>query len=187
SATETTATLIRKYGDAALKARFLDGLTSQDMTRILKGAQFMTERSGGSDVSGIELEARFEDGAWRLHGEKWFCSCADGDVALLLARPAGAAPGNRGLALFALPRRLDDGRRNSYRIVRLKDKLGSRSMASGEIVFDGAVAYPLGKVGAGENRGLKMMMDQVSLSRLSHGVRAAAMMRRCLNEALVVA
>ncbi len=187
SATETTATLIRKYGDAALKARFLDGLTSQDMTRILKGAQFMTERSGGSDVSGIELEARFEDGAWRLHGEKWFCSCADGDVALLLARPAGAAPGNRGLALFALPRRLDDGRRNSYRIVRLKDKLGSRSMASGEIVFDGAVAYPLGEVGAGENRGLKMMMDQVSLSRLSHGVRAAAMMRRCLNEALVVA
>lgn len=187
SATETTAALIGRYGSDKVRARLLPGLLSQDKAEILKGAQFMTERTGGSDVSGIELEARREDGAWRLYGEKWFCSCADGDVALLLARPEGAPAGNRGLGLFALPRRLDDGRRNSYRIVRLKDKLGTKSMASGEIVFDGAVAYPLGEVGPHANGGLKMMMDQVSLSRLSHGCRAAAMMRRCLNEAMVVA
>jgi Acyl-CoA dehydrogenase, C-terminal domain len=67
--------------------------------------------------------------------------------------------------------------------VRLKPKMGSKSMASGEIVFDGAVAYPLGDVSSG----LKQMMDQVNLSRLSHGVRAAGMMRRCLNEAMAVA
>jgi hypothetical protein len=65
--------------------------------------------------------------------------------------------------------------------------MGTKSMASGEIIFDGAVAYPLGEVGDGVNNGLKLMMDQVNMSRLSHGVRAAAMMRRCLNEALVVA
>ena len=187
SATETTAVLIDRYGDAAVKARFLPGMESQDTDRVLKGAQFMTEKSGGSDVGRLELVARHEQGAWRLYGEKWFCSCADGDVALLLARPEGAPAGSRGLGLFALPRHLDDGRRNAYRIVRLKDKLGTRSMASGEIVFEGAVAYPLGAVGAGPNRGLKQMMDQVNLSRLSHGVRAAGMMRRCLNEALVVA
>ncbi|MTH96188.1 acyl-CoA dehydrogenase family protein [Roseibium sp. RKSG952] len=187
SATETTATLIKDYGDEATKARFYEGLTSQDTRTMLKGAQFMTERTGGSDVSNIQLEARFEDGNWRLYGEKWFCSCTDGDVALLLARPQGAPAGNEGLGLFALPRRLDDGSRNAYRIVRLKNKLGSRSMASGEIVFNGAVAYPLGKVGTHENNGLKLMMDQVSLSRLSHGCRAASMMRRCLNEAMVTA
>jgi hypothetical protein len=85
--------------------------------------------------------------------------------------------------LFALPRRLKDGRRNAYRIVRLKDKLGTRSMASGEILLDGAVAYLVGEA----DRGLKQMMEQVNLSRLSHGVRAAAMMRRCINEALVCA
>ncbi len=90
-------------------------------------------------------------------------------------------------AFFALPRHLPDGTRNSYRIVRLKSKLGSKSMASGEIIFDGAVAYALGEVGPGRNQGLKQMMDQVNMSRLSHGVRAAGMMRRCLNEALVVA
>jgi len=187
SVTETSALLIERYGDEATKARLLPGMMSQDMRTILKGAQFMTEKTGGSDVGNIALEARFEDGRWRLYGGKWFCSCADGDVALLLARPQGAAPGTSGLGLFALPRHLEDGSRNRYRIVRLKDKLGSRSMASGEIVFDGAVAYPLGKVGEGTNPGLKQMMDQVNMSRLSHGVRAAGMMRRCLNEALAVA
>ncbi len=186
SATETTALLIERYGDATLRQRVIPRMLSQDLDEILKGAQFMTEKSGGSDVSGIELSARVEDGQWRLYGEKWFCSCADADIALLLARPEGALPGNAGLALFALPRHRPDGTRNSYRIVRLKDKLGSRSMASGEIIFEGALAWPLGQVEAGANDGLKMMMDQVNMSRLSHGVRAAAMMRRCWNESLAV-
>ena len=187
SVTDTSAALIEKHGDAALKRRFLPGMLSQEEGEILKSAQFMTEKTGGSDVANIELEARLEDGVWRLHGEKWFCSCADGDVALLLARPRGAAAGTAGLGLFALPRRLDDGRRNAYRIVCLKPKLGTRSMASGEIVFEGALAHPLGEVGPGRNPGLKQMLDQVNLSRLGHGARAAGMMRRCLNEALVAA
>ena len=71
--------------------------------------------------------------------------------------------------MFALPRRLEDGSRNRYRIVRLKDKLGTRSMASGEIILDGATAYLVGDV----EQGFKQMMEQVNLSRLSHGVRAA--------------
>lgn len=187
SATETSALLIEKHGSEDLKRRFADRMLIQDRENILMGAQFMTEKTGGSDVSGIELTARFEDGEWRLYGDKWFCSCADGDIAMLLARPEGAPGGNAGLALFAMPRRLDDGTRNSYRLVRLKDKLGTNSMASGEIIFEGAVAYPLGEIGPQANPGLKMMLDQVNMSRLSHGVRAAAMMRRCLNEAMAVA
>ncbi len=188
SATDTSAMLIERYGDEETKQRFLPRMWSQDMNNIFKGAQFMTEKTGGSDVGNIELQARQDEtGQWRLHGEKWFCSCADGDVALLLARPEGAPDGSRGLGLFALPRHLDDGSRNAYRIVRLKEKLGSRSMASGEIKFDGAVAYALGDYGAKPNSGLKQMMDQVNMSRLSHGVRAAGMMRRCFNEAMAVA
>jgi hypothetical protein len=79
-----------------------------------------------------------------------------------------------------LPKTLPDGSRNSYRIVRLKDKLGSRTMASGEIVFEGAVAYQLGEL----DQGLKHMLVMVNSSRVSHLARAAGMMRRCLNEAL---
>ena len=183
SVTDTSIHLIRKFASAELKDYLLPKMLSGDVATMWKGTQFMTERSGGSDVGAIETTARCEDGVWRLYGDKWFCSHADADVALLLARPEGAASGTRGLALFAMPRRLKDGRRNAYRIVRLKDKLGTRSMASGEIVLEGAVAYLVGEA----DRGLKQMMEQVNLSRLSHGVRAAAMMRRGVNEAMVCA
>ena len=187
SVTDTSAMLIERYADESTKAMLLPRMMSQDAANSFKSAQFMTEKNGGSDVSVLELSAKEEDGQWRLYGDKWFCSCADADVALLIARPEGAPNGNGGLALFAMPRNLPDGSRNSYRIARLKDKMGTASMASGEVVFDGAIAYPMGDVGAKPNNGLRMMMDQVNLSRLSHGARAAGMMRRCLNEALVVA
>src|SRR6266851_5665807 len=183
SVTDTSIHLIRKFASAELQDYLLPKMLSGDIATLWKGTQFMTERSGGSDVGAIETIARCVDGEWRLYGDKWFCSHADADVALLLARPEGAASGTRGLALFALPRRLKNGRRNAYRIVRLKDKLGTRSMASGEIVLEGAVAYLIGEA----DRGLKQMMEQVNLSRLSHGVRAAAMMRRGVNEAMVCA
>lgn len=182
SLTDSSTYLIETYGDAALRKRFLPGMTSTDPSLLLKGAQFMTERAGGSDVGSNRLQAVPEGDVWKLYGDKWFCSAVDADVVLLLARPDGAEAGTRGLALFAMPRVLDDGRRNSYRIARLKDKMGTRSMASGEVIFEGATAYLVGEIGMG----LRQMLDQVNLSRLSHGVRAAAMMRRCLNEATVV-
>jgi acyl-CoA dehydrogenase len=180
SVTDTSIHLIRKYAEPATKEYLLSRMLTEDPARLWKGTQFITEKAGGSDIGAIETVARERDGAWRLDGDKWFCSHADADVALLLARPEGATSGTAGLALFALPRRRRDGTRNAYRIVRLKDKLGTRSMASGEIKLEGAEAYPIGPL----DRGFKAMLDQVNLSRLSHGVRAAAMMRRCLNEAL---
>jgi len=183
SVTDTSIHLIRTFASPELQDYLLPRMLSADLASLWKGTQFMTEKAGGSDVGAIETVARDRDGVWRLHGDKWFCSHTDADVALMLARPEGAPAGTRGLALFALPRRLRNGRRNAYRIVRLKDKLGTRSMASGEIQLDGAEAYLVGRVDAG----LKQMMEQVNLSRLSHGVRAAAMMRRCVNEALAVA
>ncbi len=183
SVTDTSIHMLIKFGSEEVKQRFLPRMLSQEMGEMWKGTQFLTEKSGGSDVGAIRATAVEVDGQWRLHGEKWFCSHTDADVVLLLARPEGAVSGTRGLALFAMPWRLEDGSRNRYRIVRLKDKLGTRSMASGEILLEGAVAYPVGEL----DKGLKQMMNQVNLSRLSHGVRAASMMRRCLNESLRVA
>lgn len=183
SVSDTSNFIILRYGSDELKRRLVPHLLSQDPAELWKGTQFMTEKSGGSDVGALESEARQEEGEWRLYGEKWFCSHADADLALILARPQGAPAGTRGLGLFAMPRRLEDGSRNRYRIVRLKDKLGTRSMASGEIRLEGAFAWQVGEL----RGGFKQMLDQVNLSRLSHGVRAAAMMRRCLNESLCVA
>ncbi|MGI8925259.1 MAG: acyl-CoA dehydrogenase family protein [Tepidiformaceae bacterium] len=183
SVTDTSIHLVRRFGSPELQASLLPRMLSGDLATLWTGTQFMTEKSGGSDVGAIETEARRDGDGWRLWGEKWFCSHTDADVALLLARPAGAPAGTKGLALFAMPRHLEDGSRNRYRIVRLKEKLGTRSMASGEIKLEGAHAFLVGEL----DQGLKQMLEQVNLSRLSHAVRAAAMMRRCVNESLVAA
>ena len=183
SVSDTSNFMIKRYGSPALKKMLLDRLLSQDPAVMLKGTQFMTERAGGSDVGAIETVARFENGGWRLYGDKWFCSNADADLAMVLARPDGAPSGINGLALFLLPKTLPDGARNNYRIIRLKDKLGTRSMASGEIVLEGATAHLIGEIG----RGFHQMADMINMSRLSNGVRAAGLMRRATTEALHIA
>ncbi len=121
--------------------------------------------------------------AHRLWGDKWFCSNPDAALAMVLAHVEGGPPGMKGLSLFLLPRTLEDGSPNAYRIVRLKDKLGTRSMASGEIRFEGALAYRVGEPG----RGFQQMADMINNSRLSNGMRAAGLMRRACSEAFFVA
>jgi len=184
SMTDSLTRTLRRFGDPALVARYLPALTSQDLDVLSQGAMFMTEQGAGSDVGATTVRASpADDGTWRLHGEKWFCSNADAGLAMVLARPDDAPPGLKGLNLFLLPRVLPDGRRNAYRIVRLKDKLGTRSMASGEITLQGATAYLVGEQGAG----FRQMADMINNSRLSNGVRAAGLMRRAVTEALFVA
>ncbi len=180
---DTAAFMVNRYAAPEIRDRYLPRMTALDGDEMWTGTQFMTEQAGGSDVARLEVEGHLEDGEWRIHGDKWFCSHADSDIILLLARTGSMAEGSRGLSLFLVPRRLEDGSRNAYRTMRLKSKMGTRSMATGEIRFEGATAYLMGA----EGRGLRQVMDQVNLSRLSHGVRAAAMMRRCLNEAMTVA
>src|SRR6476660_4664516 len=181
--TDGCAKLLANFGSDALKAKYLDGLTQTDMSKLTQGGQFMTEKEGGSDVGTLTTSAVQEGDHWRLHGEKWFCSNADAKVVMLLARPEGAGPGTRGVGLFLMPRFLDDGSQNHYRIVRLKDKLGTRSMASGEIKLEGAIAYAVGKL----DRGFVQMAEMVNSSRLSNGVKSTALMRRAYHDAMTVA
>src|SRR5215210_5878554 len=181
--TDGCAKLLAKFGSEALQAKYLDGLTQTDMSKLTQGAQFMTEKEGGSDVGTLTTSAVQEGDHWRLSGEKWFCSNADAEVVMLLARPEGAIGGTRGVGLFLMPRRLDDGSPNHYRIVRLKDKLGTRSMASGEVRLEGAIAYAVGKL----DRGFVQMAEMVNSSRLSNGVKSTALMRRAQHDAMTVA
>src|SRR5258708_7886373 len=129
--TDGAAKLLSNYGDEALKAKYLDGLIQTDMTRLTQGGQFMTEKEGGSDVGTLATTAVREGDHWRLTGEKWFCSNADAQIVMLLARPEGAEAGTRGVGLFLMPRRLDDGSPHHYRIVALKGKRGTRPLAPG--------------------------------------------------------
>jgi acyl-CoA dehydrogenase len=183
SMTDSLTRTLTQFGAPELVARYLPGLTAQDLDGLIQGAMFMTEQQAGSDVGRVETVARQDGDAWLLTGDKWFCSNADAGLAMVLARPEGAPAGTRGLGLFLLPRMLPDGRPNAYRIIRLKDKLGTRSMASGEIRLEGAIAYPVGAL----DRGFAQMTDMINMSRLSNGVRAAGLMRRALREAGFVA
>ncbi len=184
SMTDSLARTLRRFGDPALVARYLPALTSQDLDHLTQGAMFMTEQGAGSDVAVTAVRATPQPGGtWALTGDKWFCSNPDAGLAMVLARPDGAAAGLGGVALFLLPRIRPDGSANAYRIVRLKDKLGTRSMASGEIRLEGAMAYLVGDPAAG----FRQMADMVNNSRLSNGVRAAGLMRRAMTEALFVA
>lgn len=183
SMTDALTRTIRKFADPALVARYLPGLTSQDLDALTQGAMFMTEQQAGSDLGLVKTVAKKEKDHWLLSGEKWFCSNADAGLALVLARPEAAPTGTAGLSLFLLPRKLPDGSPNRYRIVRLKEKLGSRDLPSGEIKLEGALAWLVGD----PQQGFKQMADMINMSRLSNGMRAAGMMRRALTEALFVA
>lgn len=186
SMTDSLTRTLKKFGSPALVARYLPSLTSLDMDSLSQGAMFMTEQGAGSDIATTATLARPDPdhpGNWLLTGDKWFCSNPDAALAMVLARVEGGPPGMKGVSLFLLPRDLDDGSHNHYRIVRLKDKLGTRSMASGEIQLQGARAWLVGEQG----RGFVQMADMVNNSRLSNGVRAAGLMRRAVSEAFFIA
>ncbi len=172
---------LQQVGDPALQAKFLPPLLTPDYTRMQHGAQFLTEVQGGSDVGANAISAEDAgDGTWRITGEKWFCSNINADQFLLTARPRGAADGTRGLGLFIVPRVLDDGHTNAFTIRRLKDKLGTRTLASAEVDFAGALAYPLGAL----DRGFKNVVELVlNTSRLMNAVGCAGAMRRAWVEA----
>jgi alkylation response protein AidB-like acyl-CoA dehydrogenase len=160
---------LRTHASDELRERFLPPLLDADYDRAQRGAQFLTERHGGSDVGANRVEAVPDGDFWRLHGEKWFCSVADADLFLVTARPGGAPEGTRGIGCFLVPS-ADGG----FRIRKLKDKLGTRALATGEIEFDGAVAYPLGPL----EDGFRIAVSVLNTSRWLNAVGSSGLMRR---------
>ncbi|MGW1738134.1 acyl-CoA dehydrogenase family protein [Nocardia sp. NPDC001965] len=142
----------------------------------------MTEKQGGSDVRANTTRAVANpDGSWSLTGHKWFCSAPMSDAFLILAQARDTAlAGGSALSCFLVPRVLEDGTRNVFRIQRLKDKLGNKSNASSEIELDGTVGYLVGEPG----RGVRTIIEMVSRTRLDCVYGSAAGMRQSVAEAL---
>jgi len=134
----------------------------------------MTEKQGGSDVRTNTTRAVLDGDVWRLTGHKWFTSAPMCDLFLVLAQ----APG--GLSCFLVPRVLPDGTRNTFRIQRLKDKLGNRSNASSEPEFENTVAWLVGE----EGRGVRTIIEMVSVTRIDCATGSAALMRQALSQAI---
>ncbi len=198
---------LQKVGHPRLQEGLLPGLLDPAYATRLHGSQFLTEVQGGCDVGANASRAVLETpetddspAVWRIYGEKWFCSVADSPLYLVTARPEGAAGGTKGLGLFLVPHDLPDGAKggplaralahralpqapnppNHFTIRRLKDKLGTRAMASGEIDWDGALAWQVGTLQNGFQTVIEVVLGT---SRLYNALACAGSMQRAFYEA----
>ena len=174
--------LLQRVGTEEQGRRYLPELLESDYRHRLHAAQFVTEIQGGSDVglnSCVATPDPERAGWYRISGEKWFCSVADAGLFVVSARLQNAPEGTRGLGLFLVPR-LINGKPNGFVLNRLKTKLGTRSMATGEIVFDGASGEAIGPLDEGFKNLVGIVLDT---SRAHNAVAACGIMRRAFVEA----
>jgi alkylation response protein AidB-like acyl-CoA dehydrogenase len=145
------------------------------------GATWMSETQGGSDLGANTTMALQEGGVWRLYGEdKYFASNAGlADLALVTARPQGAKPGPKGLALFLVPR-LDEDEQLNFTVRRFKRKSGTRSVPTGEVEFNGSLAHLVGQA----QQGIYYTLENLTVSRLANSVGAMGLAHKAHLEAL---
>ncbi len=172
-----TLTVMKNH---ALIDRAVTRLTSRDPRVAWTSGQWMTERTGGSDVGISETVARPTAGAdagnYRLYGTKWFTSATTSQMALTLARPEGNPTGGHGLALFYVELRDATGAMNGIAVNRLKDKLGTRMVPTAELTLDGSLAIPV----AGTTGGVRNITPMLTITRTWNSVGAIGGMRRAL-------
>jgi len=184
SMTAGVALVLDKYGEGDALEGFYDETTSRDYDALSEGAMFLTEEQGGSDVGATETLAEpAGDGTYELTGEKWFCSNIDAQATLALARTPDAPEGTKGLSLFVVPHELENGELNDQLYRRLKDKLGTISVPTGEVELTGATGYLVGE----ETEGFTLMTDMLNLERLANAAASCGIVARSLLEATVQA
>jgi acyl-CoA dehydrogenase len=190
--TTGVAGLVDAYAPPDVRDDLIAGLRAADVDHAVDGSMFLTERDGGSDLGRtVHCTARdLGDGRVEITGEKWFCSNVDGAAIVMLARPEDAPEGPAGLGLYLVPRVLDDGSPNRYSIRRLKQKLGTKSVPTGEVEFHGALGYALRARGGGDREpsssdagGLARMMEMVNGSRFGVALMGLGIARRSFAEA----
>lgn len=172
--TDGAARLIEVHGDDSLKWAF-EGLTSRQVPGFLTSGQWMTERTGGSDISRSMTLAKPVADGFELHGHKWFTSAITADMAFTLASTEWPEPGKRApLSLFHLDIRNADGSLNGIEVEALKDKLGTRALPTAQLVLKGAKAHLVGQRG----RGVATIATLFNITRIYNTVSAVSYMRR---------
>jgi putative acyl-CoA dehydrogenase len=178
--TDGAARLIEVHGDNDLRHRVYPKLITRDPKMFWTSGQWMTERTGGSDVGGTSTMARSTADGYALFGTKWFTSATTSPMAMTLARiedESGAiVAGSRGLSLFYLETRQANGELNNIQIHRLKDKLGTKALPTAELSLVGTRAKLIGLPG----EGVKRIVTLVNVTRVYNAACAVSSMRRAL-------
>lgn len=174
----STAIPLFKYGNPVVKERYLPALLRRDET-LWQGATWMTEVGGGSDLGANVQTVAIPDGeCYRLTGEKYFCSNVGAELAVVAGRIQGAPAGVRGLSLFLVPREREDGSLN-YTIRRIKDKIGTRSVPTGEVELRESMGYLLGT----PEIGVYLILEVLNWSRVANSIGSVALVQRAIAEA----
>ncbi len=177
--TDGAAQLLEIYGSENLKQSVLKKYTSREPLNFWVSGQWMTEKTGGSDLARTETIARKEKDQWLLYGPKWFTSAITAQTSMTLARieeKDEVVSGSRGLSLFYLQIRDDENKWNSIRINRLKDKLGTRALPTAELDLRGTPAILIGEIG----KGIKQISTMLNITRIYNSISAVSLMRRAL-------
>lgn len=176
--TDGAARALELYGDPDLKAKAFKNLTSRDPKTFWTSGQWMTERTGGSDVSHTSTVAKKVDAKnYTLAGTKWFTSATTSQMTLTLARPEGAPHGNKGLSLFYLELRDEKNQLNNIEVHRLKDKLGTKALPTAELTLHETPARLI----AGEGDGVKKIAAVLNITRVYNSICALGHSRRALD------
>ncbi|KAH8104723.1 acyl-CoA dehydrogenase/oxidase [Cristinia sonorae] len=200
SMTDGAARVIELIGSEYLKRDVYSRLTSRDFSIAFTAGQWMTERSGGSDVSQTETVATPQPNltspygpVYSLNGFKWFSSATDSDISVALARTGSISAGSRGLSLFLIPLRkpllrsptepLPSSLTNGIRIHRLKNKIGTKVLPTAELSLDDTEAYLLGPL----NQGVKMITPILNITRMHSAISSIGYIRKCLSIATAYA
>ena len=179
--TDAAARVLIDSGSPELTQRLVPRLLSRDPESFITSGQWMTERSGGSDVGGTETLARPQgDGSFALYGQKWFTSATTSEMALALGRIDDGVhepvPGSRGLTVFAVDVVRREDQLQGIRVDRLKDKLGTKALPTAELTLDGATAWQVGEVG----RGVPTIATMLNITRYYNAVSSCSAMGKAL-------
>ena len=177
--TGAIAYVLATHAPDSVRQRYLYDVIRMD-GQAKTGGTWATEQHGGSDVGATTTVAAAAGDRFALHGLKWFTSNANSGLAVATARPEGAPPGSSGLGLYLVPSHLEDGEPNHFRIRKLKDKLGTKGLPTGEIDLLGAEAIQI----APPPTGFKLMMEALEYSRVHNAVGSVGIQRRSLAEGL---
>lgn len=199
--TSGAADIAERYAPIDVRDKIVTLLRSDNPENSWEGGMFLTERQGGSDVGANTLKAVADGSEWRLYGDKHFCSNVDADLFVVLARPESAPSGTKGLATFLVPRKLFDGTDNGFTIRRLKPKMGTIGVPTGEVHLEGSIAWLASPLPASstqisqeeaisaatDGKGLNRMMEMVNGSRYGVALMGLGIHRRCFLEAAIYA
>lgn len=178
--TDGAARVIEQLGNKELKERPFNHLLSREQKQFWTSGQWMTEKTGGSDLSRKSTYAINVDGHYFLYGTKWFTSAITSQMAFTLARirdhEGKVVSGSKGLSLFYLETHNEDGTYNNIFVNRLKDKLGTRALPTAELELKGTKALLIGEQG----RGVKNISIILNITRVYNALSSVSYMRRGL-------